>query len=181
MNNKNNSRILFRTIALTSLLCLLLPLSLLGCQNQAEREEVERVFYVWRLSDFTRQFAMDVEIIESESEETQFILTPTEYTYKVIDELNSAVRTLMNDGRMVYREGVGLVIPAEATGDPEDVIFENLKYPLTIHKVHHDRIAIQDLHEDMWIRPIIVNIGAELNRLNPVSDYMRRRWGESGG
>jgi len=120
---------------------------------------------------------MDVEFVEIENEHTQFILTPTEYTYIVIDELNYAIRTLMEEGRMIYREGVGLVIPISATGDPEDVVFESLSYPLTMEDLCANRFIVQDLFGDMWIRPLRSNLGADLDRPDVIREYMQRQRG----
>ena len=177
VGSKFNSSIHLRLTVLASLLCLFLPLALLSCQSNNNQEERLRIYYTWRLSDFARQFVMDVEFVEIENEHTQFILTPTEYTYIVIDELNYAIRTLMEEGRMIYREGVGLVIPISATGDPEDVVFESLSYPLTMEDLCANRFIVQDLFGDMWIRPLRSNLGADLDRPDVIREYMQRQRG----
>jgi len=127
-------------------------------EQNATLREVEAVFGAWALADLTRQFGLSATIITDTQNNVNVVVRPTNQTYTIVNNLNQAVSTLMQEGRMTYVNGVGLVIPSSVTGDSSDVVFLNLQYPITINNVSTNSREVQRLFEDKWIYGIMEDV-----------------------
>ena len=74
----------------------------------------------------------------------------TSDTLTVMDELNTVIKNYMEAGNMVQTEE-GLVIPTSYSNLPNDIVFQNLSYPITISDFNTNLHSLWELRSNHTI------------------------------